>query len=153
VPVIHWLRVEVTKRGHRRYEWRLLDWKGMSDTDSTEHYKANYDATEYTADCRGRGGTYCRQGVAELHAQDVRVAYEHRLGECWRPCSSSSGTNRRTLSGHSTCSRHGPRTRRTYEQPAPCRTRTTDPPHNLGSPRSGRSGAPPALAGGGPVRS
>jgi hypothetical protein len=71
----------LTKRGHRRYEWRLLDWKGMSDTDSTEHYKANYDATEYTADCRGRGGTYCRQGVAELHAQDVRVAYEHRLGD------------------------------------------------------------------------
>src|SRR4051812_30299811 len=31
-----------------------------------------------------------------------------------------------TLSGHSTCSRHGPRTRGTYEQPAACWTRTTD---------------------------
>jgi len=81
VPVIHWLRVEVAKLGSRRYEWRLLDWKGMTVTDSTEHYKADYDATEYTADCRGRGGTYYRHGVAEGHAQDVRVSYEHRLGD------------------------------------------------------------------------
>lgn len=81
MPVIHWLGVEVTRLGNRRYKWRLLDWKGMTVTDSTEHYKADYDATEYTADCRGSGGTYYRHGVAEAHAQDVRVAYEHRLGD------------------------------------------------------------------------
>ena len=81
VPVIHWLRVEVTKAGNRRYEWRLLDTKGNVVTDSYKNYDADYDAAEYTADCRGRGGTYYRQQVAEAHAQDVRVAYEHRLGE------------------------------------------------------------------------
>ena len=75
----------------------------MTVTDSTEHYKADYDATEYTADCRGRGGTYYRQGVAEGNAQDVRVAYEHRLGDVLGPRSRYSGTSRRTLSGHSTC--------------------------------------------------
>ena len=35
-------------------------------------WRADYDAEEYTADCRGRGGTYYRQRVAEEHAQDVR---------------------------------------------------------------------------------
>ena len=81
MPATHWLRVEVTKVGNRRYEWRLLDLKRRAATDSTEHYDADYDAEEYTADCLGRGGTYYRQRVAEAHAQDVRVEYEYALGE------------------------------------------------------------------------
>ena len=82
MPAIHWLRVEVTKVGHRRYEWHLVDWKNhRTATDSTQHYEAAYDAEDYTADCRGRGGTYYRRRVAEAHAQDVRVEYEYALGE------------------------------------------------------------------------
>jgi hypothetical protein len=73
--------VDVTKVGNRRYEWRLVDLKHRTVTDSTQHYEADYDAEEYTADCRGRGGTYYRRRVAEAHAQDVRVACEYTLGE------------------------------------------------------------------------
>lgn len=97
MPAIHWLRVEVTKVGNRRYGWRLLDMKHRTATDSTQHYKAAYDAGEYTADCPGRGGTYYRQRVAEAPAQDVRGEYEYSLGEVLEAALEVLGRNPKDL--------------------------------------------------------